>query len=77
MQNYIEKHFEDIKGYADVIEKRLCDDGLTPEAVKRENMKTLDNAKKHKVSYLLIEDNYKNTIEEKIKEFEKEAGMVE
>ena len=75
--NYIEKHFEDIKGYADVIEKRLCDDGLTPEAVKRENMKILDNAKKHKVSYLLIEDNYKNTIEEKIKEFEKEAGMGE
>lgn len=74
---YIEKHFDDIKGYADVIEKRICDEDLTPGKVKQENMQMLDLAKKHKVDYLLIEDNYKNKIEEKIKEFEIGTGAGE
>ena len=36
-EHYIRNHFEDIKKYANVIEKRLCDEDLTVENVVADN----------------------------------------
>ena len=56
-ENYIRNHFDDIIGYADVIEKRLCDD-CTIETVLEDNARILSLAKKHGVNYIMIDDNY-------------------
>lgn len=56
-ENYIRNHFDDIIGYADVIEKRLCDD-CTIETVLEDNARFLSLAKKHGVNYIMIDDNY-------------------
>lgn len=54
---YIRKHFDDIKGFANVIEKRL-DDGFSFEDAMKDNSELLTLAKKHNVNYVLIEDEY-------------------
>ena len=54
---YIRKHFDDIKGFANVIEKRL-DDGFSFEDAIKDNSELLTLAKKHNVNYVLIEDEY-------------------
>ena len=56
-ENYIKNHFDDIKKYANVIEDRLDDDFTLQNALK-ENTKTLELAKKHKVNFILIDDEY-------------------
>ncbi len=56
-ENYIKNHFDDIKKYANVIEDRL-DDDFTLENALEENSMTLALAKKHKVDYILIDDEY-------------------
>lgn len=58
-EKYIRKKFADIKGYASVIEKRLDDDYCTMESVIEDNRKVLKLAIEHKVSYILIDDEYK------------------
>lgn len=57
-EEYIRSHFSDIKEYANTIERRLDDEGCTMEKVLDENAKMLDLARKHRVNYLLIEDQY-------------------
>lgn len=57
-ERYIRSHFEDIKGYAGVIEQRLDDSDCTMEFVLRENAQTLEMCKKHGANYLLIDDEY-------------------
>ncbi len=61
-QNYIEKHFDDIKKYASVIEKRLDDEWCTLESVLEDNAKALSLAQKHKANYILIDDKYEINI---------------
>jgi 2-phosphoglycerate kinase len=56
-ENYIRNHFDDIIGYADVIEKRLCDD-CTIETVLEDNARNLSLAKKYGVNYIMIDDIY-------------------
>ncbi len=56
-ENYITKHFDDIKKYACVIESRLDDDCSLENALK-DNAEMLRLAKKHKVDYILIDDKY-------------------
>ena len=56
-QDYIKKHFDDIKSYANVIEKRLCDD-YTMECALKDNEKLLLLAQKCGVKYTLIDDKY-------------------
>ena len=56
-ENYIRRHFADIKGYANVIESRLEDD-CTIESVLEDNMRMLKLAKEHDVNYVLIDDRY-------------------
>ena len=57
-ENYIKKHFADIKKYASIIEKRLDDTWCTAESVLDENAEMLVLAQKHNVNYMLIEDEY-------------------
>lgn len=56
-ERYIQSHFADIKGYANVIENRLEDD-CTLESVLEDNRKNLALAVKHHVNYTLIDGNY-------------------
>ena len=56
-ENYIKNHFEDIKKYENVIEKRLCDD-CTIENLIKDNLRVLEQVKKHNVNYILINDKY-------------------
>ena len=57
-EEYIKNHFDDIKKYANVIEKRLDDSYFTIENAIKENTQVLELAKKHKVNYILIDDKY-------------------
>ncbi len=56
-ENYIRRHFDDITGYANVIEQRL-DDDCTVEAVLQDNAAVLAMAKAHGVNYVLIDEAY-------------------
>lgn len=62
-ENYIRNHFEDIKNYADVIEDRLDDEYCTLKSVLADNAEVLEMAKKHKVNYVYLDDEYKIDIE--------------
>lgn len=56
---YIKTHFSAIKEHANVIERRLDDSYCTPEQVLADNAWILEQAKKHEVDYILIDDEYK------------------
>lgn len=58
-ESYIRNHFDDIKKYASVIEKRLNDSDYTLNGAIRENATRLSLAKAHNVNYLLIDDEYR------------------
>ena len=62
-ENYIRNHFEDIKKYANVIEKRLDDGDCTLENVLRDNKRMLEQAQKHGVKYVLIDSRYEVNID--------------
>ena len=57
-EDYIRKHFADIKKYANAVENRLCDEDLNIESVLADNSRFLELAQKHKVDYVLIDDKY-------------------
>ena len=57
-EQYIRSHFANIKGYASVIEERLDDSDCTMESVLVDNAWYLEQARKYKVPYLLMEDSY-------------------
>lgn len=57
-EDYIRNHFDDIKGYANVIETRLDDQYCTLESVLADNARTLALAKEYGVNTLLINDSY-------------------
>ena len=54
---YIQNNFGKIMEYANVIEKRLCDDCAMEEAMK-DNAFYLENARLHNLGYILIDDEY-------------------
>ena len=58
-EEYIRKHFSDIKKYASVIEERLSDEDCTLESVLEDNRRFLELAKQHGKEYVLIEEEYK------------------
>ena len=62
-EKYIQTHFDDIKKYANVIENRLDDSGCTIDIIIEENKQMLESAIKHRVNYVLIDDEYKIQIE--------------
>ena len=59
----IKNHFSDIKRYANVIENRIDDEWCTLKAVLADNAKMLADAKKYKVNYVLIDDEYEIDID--------------
>lgn len=62
-KDYIEKHFSDIKKYANSIERRLDDSYCTVELMIEENVENLLMCKKYACNYILIENNYKVDID--------------
>ena len=62
-EKYIQTHFDDIKKYANVIENRLDDSGCTIDITIEENKQMQKSAIKHRVNYILIDDEYKIEIE--------------
>ena len=63
-EDYIKKYFESIKGYANIIERRLEDESCTLESVLEDNARFLKRAQSHNVNYLLIDDKYEINIDE-------------
>ena len=62
-EKYIKNHFEDIKGYANIIENRLYDESLTMESVLEDNTKTFALVKKYNANHTLIDDKYEIIID--------------
>ena len=62
-REYIQRHFEDIKGYASVIERRLDDSDFTMETALKDNAALLALAEKHGAEYILIDKAYKIPME--------------
>lgn len=62
-ENYIKRHFEDIKMYAGVIEDRMDDTGLALENVLRENRYNREMCEKHGFRPVLIDSEYRVEIE--------------
>ena len=57
-RRYIENHFSDILGYANVIEQRLDDSGLEMEGMIAENAHNLSQCTKYGLPYILIDEEY-------------------
>ena len=55
---YIKNHFNDIKAYASVVEKRMDDEGCTIETVLRDNAEVLEQCQRYKAEYILIDEAY-------------------
>ncbi|MCM1307287.1 MAG: adenylate kinase [Butyrivibrio sp.] len=62
-EEYIDKHFEDVKGFANVIEERADDEDCTPERVRAENARMLELCRRYKAEYILIDKEYNVDIE--------------
>ena len=58
-ESYLREHFDRVKAYANVIEKRLDDEDYTAEAALKENRALLLKAQKHAVVYRLIDGEYR------------------
>lgn len=59
----IEEHFDDIKKFANIIEKRLDDSWCTKDSVLKENQHNYEMCKKYDCNYILIDEEYKVDIE--------------
>lgn len=57
-EDYIRTHFEDIKGFANVIEQRLDDSYCTMESVLAENKSQLEMCQKCGAAYQYIDKEY-------------------
>lgn len=57
-EEYIEKHFEDILKYANVMEDRGADEDFTLQMMVRDNALMLKQCVKHGAEYILIDEEY-------------------
>lgn len=57
-EKYIKNHFDDIKAFADIIEKRLDDSDCTMDNVLKDNERALEMCKKYGCNYILIDETY-------------------
>lgn len=57
-KEYIENNFNDIKGFAGIIENRGDDLDCTKENLIRDNIYNLEMCRKHGCRYIMIDDNY-------------------
>ena len=58
INDYIDKNFNEIKKYANIIEKRIDDSWCTKEFIIKENRYNFDMCKKYDCNYVLIDNNY-------------------
>ena len=54
----IYSNFSKIKGYANIIEKRVNDSFWTKEMIIEENIKNFEMCQKYDCDYILIDDEY-------------------
>ena len=59
-QKLLERHFDDIQKYANVIETRMDDSYCTKELLIRENARNLEQCRKYGCEYILIDREYWN-----------------
>ena len=62
-EDYIGKHFDEIRRFASVIEERGEDEECTPESVRRENAEMLEKCHKYGAEYIFIHEKYRVEIE--------------
>lgn len=62
-EDYIEKHFDEIRKFAGVIEERGEDEDCTPESVRRDNAEMLEKCHKYGAEYIFIDKKYQVEIE--------------
>ena len=62
-EDYIGKHFDEIRRFASVIEERGDDEDCTPEWVRRENAEMLEKCHKYGAEYIFIDEKYQVEIE--------------
>ena len=60
--NYIETHFDEIKGHSSDIESRLNDDDCTIDSLKEDNRKYVEGFWRAGEKVVLIDDDYELTI---------------
>lgn len=58
-ETYIKNHFEDVKRFANVIENRLDDTEYGMDNALRENAEMLEQCRRYKHDFILIEDAYR------------------
>lgn len=63
-QKYIQNNFDLIKKYSSVIENRIDDSYLNKNDLIFENVKLLNKCVENNLDYVLIEDNYIETIDD-------------
>lgn len=61
-ERYIRDHFNDIKRYASAIEERVDDSDFTMESSMSDNGDVLKQCERHKLPYILIDDDYEGTV---------------
>ena len=57
-EKYIENNFDIIKEKADVIESRIDGGDFSKKDIIKDNLKNLNEVKKHSLPYVLIDENY-------------------
>jgi len=62
-ENYIRNHFDDVKRYANIIEKRLDDSDCTLESTLRDNQRMHKLARQHNARCILIDDKYEISLD--------------
>ena len=62
-EDYIGKHFDEIRRFASVIEERGDDGDCTLEWVRRENAEMLEKCHKYGAEYIFIDEKYQVEIE--------------
>lgn len=60
--NYIEAHFDEIKGHSNDIESRLNDDDCTIDSLKEDNRKYVEGFRRAGELVMLIDGDYERTI---------------
>ena len=57
-KEYVENHFDKIRAYGSIIEKRLDDSGLNKAQLIRENEENLALCQRYGCPYIVVEENY-------------------
>ena len=65
-RQYIERHFADIRGYANAVERRLDDSGLDRQQLIEENERNLQECIRCGCQYVLIDGAYPECLREEL-----------